>query len=81
MSADIDPLSRFAYDNGHTVIGWAEVCIASLIDANEEVRKARAQDPAMYPLYGPDTSNDMVARRALAWLMDAGWIPPTIEAP
>lgn len=71
-----ESLHRFVYAEGTPPLDWAETQIAMLITAREEVIASRAQRPWTFPLFGQDTSVEMISRRIIAVLLDAGWKMP-----
>lgn len=72
----IDGLAKCAYERGYNPIDYAEHGIKILIELRDEIRIARAEDPAAFPGYTLPTDDATWSRRILGALMDAGWSPP-----
>lgn len=79
MSADIDALSKSAYDHGTDPIDWACTWATQLMDVYEMVQGARALDPATFPGYVGDVTTVAFGRQIVGHLLDAGWTPPVLE--
>lgn len=78
--ADVEcGLALTGYAHGLDGIQIAEQIVATRIWALLHVRAGREQDPASFPTYGPDVSEECAARRIVACLLDAGWRPPDAE--
>lgn len=69
-------LTRTYYAEGHDGLDIAEMWISSNIGALIEVQNARATNPTACPVYGPEATPHVAARRIIARLLDAGWRPP-----
>jgi len=78
--ANVDSgLALTGYQLGQTGIEIAETIVTTRIWALLHVRAGRLVDPASFPTYGPDASEECAARRIVADLLDAGWRPPDTE--
>jgi hypothetical protein len=77
--SDIAYTAQVQYEHGVDPIDWAIEQTRITIDAREFVREARATNPALVPWYGPDLSDEALARRVVGHLLDAGWEPPVIK--
>lgn len=76
MSDDIDALAAASYAAGNNAIDEAVDRVALLFETRDEVIASRAKDPNNFPGFGRHDAV-VVARRAIASLLDAGWKPPT----
>lgn len=72
-------LALTGYAHGDDGIQIAEQIVTTRIWALLHVRDGRAQNPAAFPTYGPDASEECAARRIVACLLDAGWRPPDTD--
>jgi hypothetical protein len=54
---------------------WISSVIAALI----ETQNARAVDHNAVPQWGPEATPHIAARRVIARLLDAGWLPPDAD--
>lgn len=78
MAEDIDALAAAAYSNGQDAIDVAVGRVATLIEVRDEVVRGRQENPRNFPGFGP-TDKDVIGRRVVASLLDAGWRPPPDE--
>jgi hypothetical protein len=75
MVDDIDPLAAAAYAEGADPIDEAVQRIATMIEVRDEVLRGRKENPASFPGFG-STDKDVIGRRVVASLLNAGWRPP-----
>lgn len=78
VAEDIDALAAAAYAHGQDPIDVAVGRVASLIEARDEVVRGRQENPGSFPGFGPIDKN-VIGRRVVASLLDAGWRPPLDE--
>jgi hypothetical protein len=78
--SEIEFIHRFAYARGREPIDYATQLVAMLIETRDEIRSARVSKPDAFPIFQCSLSDAATARRILAWLMDAGWTPPEVNA-
>ena len=76
---EIDYLAQLSYSAGRDPLDVAIERIRMIIETRDEIRDARATQPHAFPCYGRDITPEHFARRALAWLLDAGWSPPDLS--
>ncbi|MFD5508971.1 hypothetical protein ACFWIB_14510 [Streptomyces sp. NPDC127051] len=72
-------LAKVFYREGHDGLDIAEMWITSIVAALIEVQNARATNPAAHPMFGPEATPHVAARRIIARLLDAGWRPADPE--
>lgn len=80
MTADIGTLARIAYEAGIAPLDYAEDQIVLHIAASDALAAARVTDPERFAGY-PAPRRDVLARRILAALLDAGWGMPVWPIP
>ncbi len=78
MAEDIDALAVAAYAHGQDPIHVAVARVATLIEVRDEVLRGRQERPGSFPGFGP-TDKDVIGRRVVASLLDAGWRLPLDE--
>lgn len=78
VAEDIDALAAAAYAHGQDSIDVAVGRVATLIEVRDEVMRGRQEEPRSFPGFGP-TDKDVIGRRVVASLLDAGWRPPDDE--
>jgi hypothetical protein len=76
MTGDLGVLAQLAYDAGITPLDFAEEQVTILIGVHAAIAGAPA---GMFP--GLPTGPDVIARRILGALLDAGWNPPVYPIP
>lgn len=79
---DIDDWpARNAYESGTDPVTYAEGRVAMLVEVHLLVVNGRAENPASFPIYSRDLSDEALARRILGGLLAIGWTPPVIDPP
>ena len=82
MPGDItDRLAREAYESGKDPVAYAESAVTILIQVHQTVAEERRENPAAFPVYGPDDSDEALARRILGRLLSIGWTAPEVNPP
>ena len=72
-------MAKVFYREGRDGLDIAEMWITSVVAALIEVQNARATNPAAHPMFGPEATPHVAARRIIARLLDAGWRPADPE--
>jgi hypothetical protein len=80
QSGEVNFLASHAYGLGQHPLDYAETSVRIYLNLRDEIRQARAIDPASFPGYLLETDDASWSRRILGELMDAGWTPPEITA-
>lgn len=75
---DIDALSAAAYRGGTDPIDWAVDIASTAIGVRDEVAQIPRRGTGALVGWA-DISDDAVARKIVASLLDAGWRPPSDE--
>lgn len=82
MPADMNDIddwpARNAYESGTDPVAYAEQRVSVLIEVHLLVAAGRTEDPALFPIYSRDLSDEALARRILGGLLAIGWTPPDI---
>lgn len=78
---DIEPIHRIAYEAGKDPIEHAVWLTAMNIEVRDQVVAARVHKPSAFPVVRFALTDDATARRIIAVLLDAGWMPPQIAKP
>ena len=73
---DIDHRAARSYAEGRDAIDEAVARIALLLEIRDDVIQERETTPSAFQLFG-DTAPDVVGRRVVASLLNAGWKPPS----
>jgi hypothetical protein len=79
--SDLDGVSEAAYANGMSPLDWSEFIVRNLIETHYTVIHGRHHNPASYPAYSIELTDDALARRIIGALMDAGWEPRSGKEP
>lgn len=76
---DICGLARWAYDHDQDPIDYAVTNVVKIhIDVWVTVCAGRMDNPASFPAYPADLSLEVLGRRILGDLLDAGWTAPQL---